>query len=167
MCDLQCVCLQALKSRVRFPYGFNRPYTDVTVRAKAYLLDELANLIWIGGVVAFYGPPGFQELWTHLRAALKHHLYGVDATEDDMCAAAASLRKYACLLEQMVLRGEVCPKAHVDTKAPSLSMGHGACASVQTSRLGRGIGLYPSSSLAVAMQHRAYWYMCITRDGAA
>lgn len=71
-------------------------------------MEELSNLIWIGGLLAMLGPPRFKELWSHLQPALQHYMYGFNASVAEMCAAAERLRKYACKLEQLVKEDKVC-----------------------------------------------------------
>ena len=90
-------------------YGsaFNRPYRCVVKYIKSYVIEELANLIFIGSYIAKCGPPGFKTLWMRLQPALHHYLYGKDDNLAQRAAAETSLRKYAQKLESFVLEGKV------------------------------------------------------------
>jgi hypothetical protein len=100
-------CAQELEPRIKYPFAFNRPYRDVVHHWKAYILEELGNLLFIGHILAGLGPPGFRKLLKSLLPALQHYMYDFHATEADMQRAAAHLRTYACDLEAFVLAGAV------------------------------------------------------------
>ena len=105
--------MQKLAPRLAFPSSFNRAYRCVVTSIKSYVMEELANLVFVGCFIAKCGPPGFQRLWAHLQPALWHYLYGRDDTQDQQRAAASSMWAYAKALEEFVLKGEVrcipCP----------------------------------------------------------
>jgi len=74
---------------------------------KSYVMEELANLIFIGCYIAKCGPSGFQSLWAKLQPALWHYLYGREDSNEQQIAAASSMWAYAKGLEDLVLKGEV------------------------------------------------------------
>lgn len=74
---------------------------------KSYTLEELANLIFIGGYIAALGPPKFRLLWSYLQPAVKHYLFGYGASAEDIVAAGRNMRKFADELERRVLVREV------------------------------------------------------------
>jgi hypothetical protein len=63
-------CAQGLEPRITYPFAFNRPYRDVVHHWKAYILEELGNLQFIGHILAGLGPPGFCKLLKSLLPAL-------------------------------------------------------------------------------------------------
>jgi len=95
--------VQALAPRICLPRGFNRQYRCVVTHIKGYTMEELANLIWIGDIIAHNGPDGFRNLWRMLQPAVKHYIFGFDATEPDFRAAHAQLRSYAEEVESRVV----------------------------------------------------------------
>jgi hypothetical protein len=72
-------------------------------------MEELADLLWIGGVIARHASNEFREAWGYLQHACAHYLFRFDAQEIDMLKAAASLRSYADLIEGLVKLGKVWP----------------------------------------------------------
>jgi hypothetical protein len=54
-------------------------------------LYELADLLWLGGILARHGADAYRDAWSHSQKALVHYLYGFDATEADMRTAANEL----------------------------------------------------------------------------
>jgi hypothetical protein len=70
-------------------------------------MEELANFIWIGGVVSELGPSGCQKLWKLLQPALWHYFHSRQGSVEDMREADKILRGYAEELERLVLRGKV------------------------------------------------------------
>lgn len=109
-------------------YGsaFNRPYRCVVKYIKSYVIEELANLIFIGSYIAKCGPPGFKTLWMRLQPAVHHYLYGKDDTLAQRAAAETSLRQYAQKLENFVLEGKVgfSKPAHRHVHAASSNVWH-------------------------------------------
>lgn len=103
-----------------FPSAFNRDYRCVVSYIKSYVMEELANLIFIGCLIAKCGPVGFQSLWEKLQPALWHYIYGRDDGAEEQRHAADAMLAYAQQLEDLVLAGEVC--------TPSLAA---TCACVQ------------------------------------
>lgn len=128
------MCLQSLKHRIKLPFGFNRPYRCVVKYGKSYVMEELANLIWLGGLLAEAGPPGFRRLWGFLQPALQHYLYGWNATVEDIHAAAANMRNYAQELERGVIAGKIpsnllSPNLHVAVcRLPDQELAYGPAA---------------------------------------
>lgn len=90
-----------------YPSGFNRAYRCVLKYIRSYVMEELANLIFIGSYIAKCGPPGFLTLWKLLQPALHHYIYGHEDTEAQRDAARDSLRSYAVKLEEFVAAGVV------------------------------------------------------------
>ncbi len=70
-------------------------------------MEEIANLLWVGHVFAKHGPAKFQQLWSALRPAATHYIYGLDADSNACNNAADQIQVYAILLEQMVINKEV------------------------------------------------------------
>jgi hypothetical protein len=70
-------------------------------------MEEKANLLWVGYVLAENGPPGFQHLWQILIPAVTHYIYGLNANQAACERAAQRIREYATTLERMVISGEV------------------------------------------------------------
>jgi hypothetical protein len=70
-------------------------------------MEEKANLLWVGYVLAENGPPGFQHLWAILIPAVTHYIYGLNADEAACEKAASQIKEYAAALESMVINGEV------------------------------------------------------------
>lgn len=106
---MRAVLVQALASRIVYPSVFNRPYRCVVKYIKSYVMEELANLIFIGCYIAQCGPAGFKSLWKRLQPAMWHYMYGFDDTAQERDAAEASLKSYAIYLEELVLNGVVRP----------------------------------------------------------
>lgn len=90
-----------------FPSAFNRAYRCVLKHIGSYVMEELANLIFIGCYIAQCGPPGFKSLWVKLQPALWHYLYGVNDTVAQQQQAAKDMRSYAVKLEELVKTGQV------------------------------------------------------------
>ena len=72
-------------------------------------MEEYANLLWVGYILANNGPNGFKTLWSLLRPAVVHYLYGFNATEEECHEAEVSLQKYAALQEKMIINKMVWP----------------------------------------------------------
>jgi hypothetical protein len=70
-------------------------------------MEEIANLLWVGHILAKNGPDKFQLLWSALRPAATHYIYGLNAGRDACNRAADQIQLYAVLLEQMVIKKEV------------------------------------------------------------
>ena len=72
-------------------------------------MEELSNLIWLGGAIAELGPSGFQCLWSFMHKFLKHYIYGADEHgREQKLAAMTALFTYAECLEQLVFQKSVC-----------------------------------------------------------
>jgi hypothetical protein len=70
-------------------------------------MEEIANLLWIGYILAEHGPVEFQKLWTLLRQAATHYIYGLNASFEDSEKAACDIRAYATKMERLVISREV------------------------------------------------------------
>lgn len=99
--------MQALHGRIVYPSAFNRSYRCVVKYIKSYVMEELANLIFIGCYIAQCGPPGFKSLWMRLQPAMWHYLYGKNDTASQRRTAEVSLQNYAARLEKYVIDGKV------------------------------------------------------------
>lgn len=99
--------LQALASRIKYPAPFNRKYRCVVEYSESYIMEEYANMVWIGSLIAKIGPPGFQSLWRLLRPVLKHYIYNFDAEPEECELAGKQLWDYACCVEEHVQAGHV------------------------------------------------------------
>jgi hypothetical protein len=80
----------------------------------------LADLLWVGGVIARQGFSTYQKAWGYLQPACVHYLFGLDATSSQMVMAAENHRKYANLVEELVVHGRVRSRAS-DYLAPECS----------------------------------------------
>lgn len=90
------------------PHCFSRRYTDVCDNVTGYKIEELGNLIWLGGVIAEHGPFSFQELWRPLRKALQHYIYGFEHQHAiDLETGHRALYEYAERLDQLLAMGKV------------------------------------------------------------
>jgi len=72
-------------------------------------MEELSNLIWLGGVIAEQGPHEFKRLWRPFRAALEHYIYGFSnkkATDSEF--AHRCLWAYAAAVDCLVGQEMVC-----------------------------------------------------------
>lgn len=87
--------LQALWNRIVYPSAFYRAYRCVVRYIKSDVMEELANLIFIGCYIAQCSSPGFKTLWMRLQPALWHYMYGRNDTTAQRNEAEASLKKYA------------------------------------------------------------------------
>jgi hypothetical protein len=70
-------------------------------------MEEFANLLWVGHVLGEQGPQKFQQLWSALRPAATHYIYGLNADSAACNKAADQMRMYAIFLERMVIKKEV------------------------------------------------------------
>lgn len=93
---------------IEYPHCKGAKPRDPTHYINDLKMEELADLLWIGGVLANKAPAGFKKAWGHLQPALVHYLYGFEATEHDIRTASNNLYKYAELIETHVQAGEVC-----------------------------------------------------------
>jgi hypothetical protein len=89
--------MQATWSMLQVPHNTNTKPGDPTKKVSSYKMDDLAFLLWAGGCIAMHGPDTFQTLWSHIRAAATHYLFGYDASETDMRRAAEHVLKYSQL----------------------------------------------------------------------
>jgi hypothetical protein len=100
----------------------------------SYKMEELADLLWIGGIAAKHATDEFRHAWGHLRDAAEHYLYGFDALRQQQREAANSLFQYGECIEKQVLKGKVRNELHaavisyaaVDKKGHSVSI-HSVC----------------------------------------
>lgn len=67
-------------------------------------MEELGDLVFVGGIIAREGTIFCRRVWGHLQQASVHYLYGFNA---DMYAAHEHLKTYARLLEQLCQDGKV------------------------------------------------------------
>lgn len=70
-------------------------------------MEEYANTLVIGCLIARCGPPGFKKLWRHATGFARHYLFNFDPTEAQTRAAVAHLKAYACEMEKLVIRKKV------------------------------------------------------------
>ena len=102
------MAVQTLPRRIVMPKGFSRQYTCVASYIDGYTMDHLANLIWVGGIIAAAGPPGFKALRRDLQPALQHYIFGHGADEAAMRKAHGHVRSFCCTLEKLVIQKQVC-----------------------------------------------------------
>jgi hypothetical protein len=70
-------------------------------------MEEVANLLWVGYILAENGPPGFQTLWSLLAPPARHYVYGMNDSAAACEAAADQLHEYAVELEHMIINRTV------------------------------------------------------------
>jgi hypothetical protein len=92
---------------IEFPHCFPSAPRDPIKYLKRYKMEEIANLLWIGYILAEHGPVEFQNLWTLLRQAATHYIYGLNASLEDIEKAACDIRAYAIEMERLVISREV------------------------------------------------------------
>jgi hypothetical protein len=104
--------------RVEYPHGKGCKPEDPTHAVLDYKMEQLADLLWVGGIIAKQGSATFREAWRYLQPACVHYLFGFDSTHLEMVSAAESLRNYANLIEKLVAQDRVrCPTSY---NAPTL-----------------------------------------------
>jgi hypothetical protein len=101
------LCLQSLKDRIFYPRGFNRNYRCAVKHCDGYTMEEYANTLVIGPLIAKIGPNGLKKLWRHVAGFAPHYLYNFHPTDEEKCKAAGHLRAYAEELENFVLQDKV------------------------------------------------------------
>jgi hypothetical protein len=94
--------LQDEWGRIEYPHGKGAKPQDPTHYILDLKMEELADLLWIGGVIARHGSTEFRKAWGFLQPACVHYLFKFDSQQRDMDKAAANLRSYAKLIEQLV-----------------------------------------------------------------
>jgi hypothetical protein len=72
-----------------------------------YKMEEVADLLWIGGIAAVHATTEWRAAWGHLRTACQHYLFGFEASEAECRQAHARLWCYAESCENAVKTGEV------------------------------------------------------------
>jgi hypothetical protein len=72
-----------------------------------YKMEEVADLLWIGGIAAKHATEDWRTAWKHLRTACTHYLFGFDANEHKSRQAHSSLWAYAECCENAVKAGQV------------------------------------------------------------
>jgi hypothetical protein len=71
-------------------------------------MEEFADMLWLGGILARHETVVFCTAWSHVRYAVVHYLFGVEATADDTRSAENRLFQNAEAIEKHVQAGEVC-----------------------------------------------------------
>jgi hypothetical protein len=99
--------VQGAWKHIGFPHAFASSPRDPILFLRRYKMEEIANLLWVGHLLAKHGPEKFQLLWSALRPAATHYIYGLNAGRDACNTAADQMQVYATLLEQMVINKEV------------------------------------------------------------
>jgi hypothetical protein len=104
-------------ARIEFPHGKGSKPRDPTHYIKDLKMEELSDLLWLGGVLAKNGTSAWCRAWHHLRQACVHYLFGYDATEQETRTASNELRAYAELMEKHVQSNEVSNRepTHIHT----------------------------------------------------
>jgi hypothetical protein len=70
-------------------------------------MEEVADLLWIGGIAAKHATSEWRTAWGHLLASCQHYLFGFQANEVEMRQAHSHLWSYAECLEDAVKSGQV------------------------------------------------------------
>ena len=99
--------LQADWECVEYPHGKSNRPRDPVQYILDYKMEEVADLLWIGGIAAYFATKDWQEAWGHLRAACEHYLFGFEADEVQCRAAHMRLYTYAECCERAVIKGKV------------------------------------------------------------
>lgn len=105
--------MQGLAPRIKLPHCFGRKYRDVVTYIDSYTMEELGNLIWLGGIIAYAGPIKFQELWRDFQPAMQHYIFGHEDTSKTAMQAAASFARFQVNLERLVIDGWVCTPGQI------------------------------------------------------
>lgn len=93
--------------QVEYPHVKGSKPRDPFRLLSDFKMEELGDLLWIGGIAAKHASPQFQEAWGHLRYAAEHYLYGFTSDEPEQKKARERLFQYGELIEQAVKAGEV------------------------------------------------------------
>lgn len=102
-----CCSMQNEWENVEYPHGKSRPVREPTQYIRDYKMDEIGDLIWIGGIMSKHASGTFQKAFGHLQAAAAHYLFGFDATASMCRDAAHQLYTYAEDIEMEVKSGRV------------------------------------------------------------
>ncbi len=92
---------------VEYPHGKASKPRDPVKYIKDYKMEEVADLLWIGGIAAKHATSAWRAAWGHLRTACIHYLYGFDADECAIRTAHNHLWSYAETCEHAVKGGQV------------------------------------------------------------
>jgi hypothetical protein len=72
--------LQEAWKRIGFPHAFASPPRHPVRFLARFKMEETANLLWVGHMLAKHGLHGFQQLWSLVRPAATHYIYGISAS---------------------------------------------------------------------------------------
>jgi hypothetical protein len=92
---------------VEYPHGKSSKPRDPVEYIQEFKMEEVADLLWIGGIAAKHATADWRAAWGHLRAACQHYLFGFNATQHESRMAHARLYSFAELCEKAVIRGQV------------------------------------------------------------
>lgn len=92
---------------VEYPHGKASKPRDLVHYINDYKMEEVADLLWIGGIAAKHATSEWLELWNHIRAACVHYLYGFHASEYDMRTGHNHHYGFAECIEEAVKMGLV------------------------------------------------------------
>lgn len=92
---------------VEYPHGKGRKPRDPAEHILTYKMEEVADLLWVGGLAVTHASAPWRLAWSHLRAACEHYLFGFEATEAECRAANNRLYAYAECIEEAVIAGQV------------------------------------------------------------
>ena len=101
--------VQAAWKKIGYPHAFASSPRDPIKFLSRFKMEEFANLLWVGHILAENGPVGFQTLWKLFRPAAAHYIYGFNSSGDACKEAASSLLKYAITIEKLIIFKMVCP----------------------------------------------------------
>jgi hypothetical protein len=80
---------------VEHPHGKAVRPRDPVKYILDYKMEEVADLLWIGGIAVKHASSVWGTAWGHLRAACHHYLFGFEASEEECSHAHAHLWAYA------------------------------------------------------------------------
>lgn len=92
---------------MEYPHGKGRKSRDPTEHILTYKMEEVGDLLWVGGLAYTHASHLWRMAWSHLRAACEHYLFGFDADEQRCRAAHNRLYNYAECCEEAVKAGQV------------------------------------------------------------
>jgi hypothetical protein len=99
--------MQADWNCVEYPHGKASKPRDPVKYILDYKMEEVADLLWIGGIAAKHATEEWRTAWGNLRTACQHYLFGFDAKEHECRQAHACLWNYAECCENAVKAGKV------------------------------------------------------------
>jgi hypothetical protein len=92
---------------IEYPHGIGSKPEDPTHAVLDYTMEQVADLLRVGGVIARQGTSTYHKAWGYLQPACVHYLFGLDTTISQKVMAAENVQKYANLVEALAAHGRV------------------------------------------------------------